>query len=127
MLQVLLIDDNPMQLHVREAVLADAGMSVSTANTSEEALALLSPPHSRRFDVIVTDHMLPGKSGAAFVRQLRDFEPHVPVVAISGLPEAGQEYKELNVRFLPKPVQPEELIRSVRELGEGFSHAAIHD
>jgi DNA-binding response OmpR family regulator len=124
MLKVLLIDDNPTQLHVREAVLVDAGMYVSTAGTSEEALALLRPPSAARFDVIVTDHMLPGESGAAFVRQLRAVQAEVPVLAISGLPEAQEEYEGLNVRFLPKPVPPEELISCVRELADGASSRA---
>jgi CheY-like chemotaxis protein len=123
-LQVLLIDDNPMQLHVRKAVLVDGGMSVSVARTSEEALVMLRPPRSTRFDVIVTDHMLPGESGAVFVRQLRHLEADVPVLAISGLPEAGEEYEALNVRFLPKPVPPEDLIRCVKELGGGNSSCA---
>lgn len=126
MLKVLLIDDNPMQLHVRKAVLVDAGMCVSTAATSEEALALLRPPRVTSFDVIVTDHMLPGESGAAFVRQLRLLEADVPVLAISGLPEAEEEYESLNVRFLPKPVPPEDLIRCVRELGGGTSYYAAN-
>ncbi len=117
MLRVLLIDDDLMQLHVRKAVLAEAGMSVTTAGSSEEALALLAPPRVTHFDVIVTDHMLPGESGAVFVHQLRSLQANVPVLAISGLPEAGQEYEDLNVRFLPKPVPPQELIRCVRELG----------
>ena len=127
-LKVLLIDDNPMQLHVRKAVLADAGMCVSTAETSEEALALLRPPRATRFDVIITDHMLPGESGAAFVRQLRSLEGSIPVLAISGLPEAREEYEALNVRFLPKPVPPEDLIQCVRELSrQGSSNAANQD
>lgn len=117
-----------MQLHVRKAVLAEAGMSVSIAATSEEALAVLQHPASRQFDVIVTDHMLPGESGAAFVRQLRLLNADVPVLAISGMAEAGEEYEELNVCFLPKPVPPEELIRSVQELGgETSSRAATQD
>jgi CheY-like chemotaxis protein len=120
-LQVLLIDDNPMQLHVRKAVLVDAGMSVSTAGTSEEALALLAPPRSSHFDVIVTDHVLAGESGAAFVRQLRHLEVKVPVLAISGLPDAEEEYEGLNVRFLPKPIPPADLIRCLRELGGATS------
>lgn len=128
MLRVLLIDDNPMQLQIREAVLVDAGMAVSTAGTSEEALALLRPPRATHFDVIVTDHMLPGESGAAFVRQLRRLEGHVPVLAISGLPEAQEEYEELNIRFLAKPVPPEDLIRCVQELGgASSSRAAIQE
>ena len=124
MLQVLLIDDNPTQLYVRKAVLVDGGMSVSVAGTSEEALAMLRRPRSTRFDVIVTDHMLPGESGAAFVRQLRLLETDVPVLAMSGLPNAREEYEELNVRFLPKPVPPEDLIRCVQELGGEYSSRA---
>ena len=123
MLKVLLIDDNPMQLHVREAVLVDAGMSVSTAGTSEEALALLRPS-ATRFDVIVTDHILPGESGAVFVRQLRELRADVPVLAISGLAEAQEEYQALKVRFLPKPVPPEDLISCVRELAAAGSSSA---
>jgi CheY-like chemotaxis protein len=127
-LKVLLIDDNPMQLHVRKAVLVDAGMCVSTASTSDEALALLRPPRSTPFDVIVTDHMLPGESGAAFVRQLRSLEAQVPVLAISGLPEAGGEYEALKVRFVPKPVPPEYLIQCVQELARhSSSNAANQD
>lgn len=128
MLQVLLIDDTPIQLDIRKAVLVDAGMCVSTAGTSEEALALLGPPKSKPFDVIVTDHLLLGDSGAAFVRRLRELQSNVPVLAISGLPDAREEYEELNVRFLPKPVAPEELIRSIRELAnERSSHAASQE
>jgi CheY-like chemotaxis protein len=116
MLQVLLIDDNPTQLQVRQAVLEQAGMLVSTAQTAEAAIESLLTRASR-FHVIVTDHMLPGDSGAAFVRQLRAIDREVPVLAISGLPGAEDEYAELNVCFLHKPVPPEELIHCVTELG----------
>jgi CheY-like chemotaxis protein len=123
MLQVLLIDDNPMQLQVRQAVLQEAGMSVSTAETAEAALDQLRQP-THRFQVIVTDHMLPGENGAAFVRQLRAINSAIPVLAISGMPGVQEEYAELNVCFLPKPVAPEELIRCVTELGKSSSSRA---
>lgn len=123
MLQVLLIDDNPTQLKVRQAVLEQAGMLVCTAQTAEAAIeSLRTRPH--RFHVIVTDHMLPGDSGAAFVRQLRAIDREVPVLAISGLPGAEAEYAEMNVCFLPKPVPPEELIQCVMELGSSDASRA---
>jgi two-component system, chemotaxis family, sensor kinase CheA len=65
--QVLLIDDNLTQLHTREAVLRDAGFSVSCASTAEQVLALLRSFASVP-DVIVTDHVLPGASGSGLVR-----------------------------------------------------------
>jgi len=114
--EVLLIDDNPSQLTIRELVLRDAGFPVSIATNVEGALALLrSPALANRLGVIVTDHVMPGASGADFVRQLRRINSHVPVIVVTGMAEAEQEYDTLNVTFLQKPCPPPELIQAVRE------------
>jgi DNA-binding response OmpR family regulator len=113
--RVLLIDDDPLQLRVREAVLRDAGMQVDVATTAESALALLRTEAGSRIGAIVTDHMMPGVSGDVFVRALRETKPQVPVIVISGLPDAEEEYEGLNVQFRLKPCPPPELIRLVRE------------
>ena len=116
MRKVLLIDDSPLQLRVREAVLRDAGFEVCIATASESAHALLrSEPVGDSVGVIVTDHMLPGASGAEFVRQLRQIKRTVPVIVITGLPEAETEYAGLNVVFRQKPCPPAELIALVRD------------
>jgi CheY-like chemotaxis protein len=55
---VLLIDDNAIQLRVRESVLRDAGLSVIRAGSADEALdRLRSLPAGVK--VIVTDHVMP--------------------------------------------------------------------
>ncbi|PYX90368.1 MAG: response regulator [Acidobacteria bacterium] len=116
MLQVLLIDDDPAQLNVREAVLRDGGFEVCSATTAEEALAYLQEPSSAAtFGVIVTDHILPGDSGSEFVRQLRALDSRIPVIVITGLAEAEPEYAGLGVSFLVKPCPPEQLIAAVQE------------
>ena len=115
MRRVLLIDDSPLQLRVREAVLRDAGFEVLIATTAESAHALLrSQPAGDSVGVIVTDHIVPGASGADFVRQLRQIKPEVPVIVITGLPEAEAEYAGLNVVFRQKPCPPPDLIALVR-------------
>ena len=115
MREVLLIDDNPAQLTIRELVLRDAGFPVSIATTVEGALAILrSPGLSGRLGVIVTDHIMPGASGADFVRELRRINTEVPVIVVTGMAEAEEEYVGLNVKFLQKPCPPPELIQSVR-------------
>jgi CheY-like chemotaxis protein len=117
MLQILLIDDNPAQLGVREAVLRDAGFSVTGATTAEEALSQLREAGAgTRFSVIVTDHVMPGDSGAVFVRQLRQLHSHIPVLVVTGLPGAEGEYAGLNVSFLQKPCPPEKFIARVKQL-----------
>jgi DNA-binding response OmpR family regulator len=112
--EILVIDDNPMQLSVRAAVLKGAGFSVVTARSAEQALEFLhNPKASSGLRVILTDHVLPGASGDAFVRQLRDFSPTVPVLVITGMDEAEPEYAGLGVIFLHKPCAPEDLISEV--------------
>lgn len=110
---VLLIDDNPTQLRVRETILREAGLQVSIATTAESALVLLRT-NSAFFRVVVTDHVLPGASGADFVRELRAANPDIPVIVVSGMAEAEDEYDGLNVQFRHKPLPPNELIQLVR-------------
>jgi DNA-binding response OmpR family regulator len=111
--QVLLIDDNPLQLSVREAILRNAGFLVSVATTGESALAILRAL-SDRIGVIVTDHLMPGCSGSELVRQIRADNNPVPVIVLSGLAEAESEYKGLDILFRHKPLPPPELIELVR-------------
>jgi DNA-binding response OmpR family regulator len=111
--QILLIDDSPTQLRVRELVLRGAGFQVSIATTAESAMALLRTT-ANKFDVVVTDHILPGASGADFVRELRAAEPDLPVIVVSGMPDVQEEYKDLDVVVRQKPLAPQELIELVR-------------
>ena len=113
MRQVLLIDDNPLQLTVREAILRDAGFQVSVATTADSALATLRGLPGR-IGVVVTDHIMPGCTGSELVRQIRMLNSWLPVVVLSGLPEAEAEYQDLDVVFRAKPFPPAELIELVR-------------
>jgi DNA-binding NtrC family response regulator len=111
---VLLIDDNPVQLRAREAVLRNAGFETHIATTQESALALLSSNMAGGVGAIITDHIMPGSSGAEFVRALRAAKPGVPVIVITGLAEAESDYRGAGVTFRQKPCPPEELIALVR-------------
>ena len=112
---VLLVDDNPIQLSARQMVLNQAGLEVQVATSAESALALLrSLSQSRNIGVVVTDHIMPQATGSEFVRMLRDVNPEVPVIVISGMPDAQQEYEGMNVLFRQKPCPPPELIELVQ-------------
>lgn len=119
--QILLIDDNPLQLTVREAILRDAGFQVSVATTAESALATLRGLPDR-IGVVVTDHIMPGCTGAELVQQIRVLNTSLPVVVLSGLPDAENEYQDLNVVFRSKPFPPSELIELVRASLENSAH-----
>ena len=121
MTAVLLIDDNPVQLRAREAVLRNAGFETHIATTQETALALLRSEVAGGVGAIITDHIMPGSSGAEFVRALRAVKPGVPVIVITGLAEAESDYRGAGVTFRQKPCPPEELIALVRTSLSGAS------
>ena len=115
MRQVLLLDDNPSQLTIREMVLRKAHIECHVATNANGALALLrSDPGREKIGAVITDHLMPGMDGVEFVKQLRAFNEDIPVIVISGLPDADQEYEGLNVIFRLKPCEPEDLIALIR-------------
>ncbi len=122
MSQVLLVDDTPVQLQIRETILRNAGFRVAIATSAESALALLRTA-SQHVGLVITDHMMPGTNGAAFVRTLRQSDLDMPVLVLRGLPDAEQEYEGLNVAFRLKPLPPGELIDLVRQWMKGQTAA----
>lgn len=113
---VLLIDDSPLQLRVREAVLRDAGFRVSIATTAESALVLLRiPAVSDLVNVVITDHFMPDMTGVELVRTIRGIRPGLPIIVITGMPDAEADYAGLHVEFRVKPVPPPDLIQLVRD------------
>jgi DNA-binding NtrC family response regulator len=111
--QVLLVDDNPLQLSVREAILRKAGFQVSIATSAESALATLRVIRDH-IGVIVTDHLMPGCGGPELIRRVRAENDWIPVVVLSGMPDAAFEYDGLEVVFRAKPFPPPDLIDLVR-------------
>jgi CheY-like chemotaxis protein len=114
---ILLIDDNAIQAAIRQAILRRAGYFVIAA--LDPARALVQFQHDEfpaPIGAVITDHIMPGMNGAEFVRELRKTHPEMPVMVISGLDEAEDEYEGLNVRFLQKPLMPDLLLSNLRDL-----------
>jgi len=115
MKQVLLVDDDPSQLAVRQLLLSRGGIESQLATEARQALALLKSDAGRAtIGLVVTDHLMPEMNGADFVREIRSSFPKLPVIVISGLPDAHNAYDGLEVLFLAKPCEPEDLIATVR-------------
>lgn len=117
MKQALLLDDNIAQLTVRELVLRKGEIESHVATKALSALALLrSEMGQAKIGVVITDHLMPDMDGVQFVKELRSFNAEVPVIVISGLPDADSEYAGLNVIFRVKPCEPDDLIALVRNV-----------
>jgi CheY-like chemotaxis protein len=106
----LVVDDNkPFAENVAE-ILAELGAEVCLATEGNSALAHVS---QSRFDVVLTDMVMPGVSGAELVRRVRDVDADVPVVLLSAYSNDAQiaEARRYGLlAFLNKPVPVERLI-----------------
>ena len=114
---VLLVDDNVIQAATRQAILKREGFYVFVALSPLRALEqIFSADFPAEIGLVITDHVMPGMNGAEFVRRLRETHSALPILVISGLEEAVEEYAGLNVVFRTKPLLPESLLTLVRQL-----------
>ncbi len=114
-----MVDDDPGQLRIREIILRNAGIGSCLAHDAESALCCLRDSLGDKggeIGLVVTDHNLPGCSGAELVRQIRQIAPAIPVAVLTGMPGVEPAYEGLNVIFCFKPLPPDEFIRVIREL-----------
>lgn len=109
--RVLLVDDEEMVLRVTAAGLTGLGFDVTAHTDVRRALAdFLEDPD--RFDVVVTDQIMPHMSGIRLTRKIHANRPQTPVLLISGFRDSFNERqaKEAGVRdFILKPFSHRDL------------------
>ena len=122
-LAILLIDDNAIQAATRQTILRRAGYFVIAVLNPVRALdQFRADDFPAPIKLVITDHLMPGMTGSEFVRELRATQAEVPVLVISGLEEAEEQYQGLNVLFRMKPLLPDHLLSDVRRLVTGQAH-----
>ena len=85
---VLVVDDEPAIRDVAHRVLSRAGYRVVTAAGQPAALGLLRDP-GVPVDLLLTDIVMPGKTGGAFAAQARSARPGMPILFMSGYEQPG--------------------------------------
>lgn len=105
--KVLIVDDEKDIVNVLEEILSHSGLDVSSADNAKNALNALE---ITRFDIIITDHMMPGIDGAEFTRIVKTLYPGTIVIGISGHPYSGAFLKAGADAFLSKPIDFDQLL-----------------
>lgn len=114
---ILLIDDNAIQAATRQTILKRAGYYVIAVLNPVRALEQFrAQDFPATVGLVITDHLMPGMTGAEFVTELRKLDDKLPVLVISGLEEAKDQYEGLKVLFQLKPLAPDVLLSSVHQL-----------
>jgi PAS domain S-box-containing protein len=85
-LRILLVDDDPLVVAGTTGMLEELGHdAIQAVSSGEEALAVLR--QNGDFDVLLTDHMMPGMSGTQLAAQARVLHPSLPILLASGFAE----------------------------------------
>lgn len=108
----LLVDDEELVRASTASMLSDLGYRVVDTSSAEEALRLLSDGLAP--SLVVTDHLMPGMTGAELARMVRTRHPSLPVLLVSGFADVDQIAPDLP--RLTKPFRQHELAASVAAL-----------
>lgn len=112
---ILVVEDDPNVRRLIRAALIRAGYAVLEAAGAAEALALVHD--AARFDLLLTDVVMPGMSGRALAEEVALIRPGVPVLYMSGYADDdilhhGVQRSEM--AFIQKPFLPAALAAKVR-------------
>ena len=115
MAMILCVDDEPLVVTLKCAILEAAGHNVTASTSARDAIEKLQRD---TYDAVVTDWRLGDANGRAIVQAAKSAATsNLPVVVVSGyVAEAFQAAEPLADLYLEKPVNPEELVTIVNEL-----------
>jgi DNA-binding NtrC family response regulator len=111
---VLMVEDDPVVRRIYGRMLGEAGFSVSAVSEGAAVAAALA---MGAFDVVLTDLGMPGMDGGAVLRLVRDRDPDLPVILMTGshLDDAVAATEGRALSYLLKPVGFDALRASVAE------------
>lgn len=108
-LRILVVDDEQRVREILSMCLSSDGHVVETATNGHEGLDKF---WAGRFDLVLTDRMMPKMSGDQLASAIKEIAPHTPVIMLTGLGEmmkaAGQCPEGVDM-ILSKPIMLTEL------------------
>ncbi len=112
---ILVVDDDDRIRNLLKEYLNDNKFIVSTAVDSEDAIKKIS---YLKFDLIVLDVMMPGKSGYELTKEIRK-KHDIPIILLTAKGEVENRIKGLELGaddYLPKPFEPKELLLRIKNI-----------
>ncbi len=112
---ILVVDDDEGIRTLVKKYLNENNYLITTANSAEDAFEKIQ---IIKFDLIILDIMMPGKSGLEFIKENQK-KLDTPVILLTAKGEADERVEGLEVGaddYLPKPFEPKELILRIQNI-----------
>jgi CheY-like chemotaxis protein len=113
---VLIVEDETAVRNLVASALRNEGYELLLAASAEDALAMIDR-HDRPIDLLLTDAIMPGRSGVELASALTARTPALPVIIMSGYTDEALSLEDTDavVECLQKPFTPAELRRRIRD------------
>jgi CheY-like chemotaxis protein/two-component sensor histidine kinase len=118
--KILLVDDDTDTLQILTMMLKEHGAKVQSARSVPAAMDVLEWFEP---DIVVSDLVMPGEDGCSLITKLRSRKSYkaakVPAIALTSYVSVDERMQALSAgfnMFVPKPVQPDELVASIANL-----------
>ena len=115
--RILIVDDDPVQRRLLEAVVEKSGFETACAENGEQALSILKDNPSTYFDLIILDLVMPNLDGMGVLQALQKTDIKAPIIvqtAHAGIDTAVNAMRAGAFDFVIKPVAPERLQVAMR-------------
>jgi two-component system phosphate regulon response regulator OmpR len=112
---ILVVDDDDGIKNLVKQYLNENNFLVTTANSAEDASKKIEVV---KFDLIVLDIMMPGKSGLEFTQENKN-SIKTPIILLTAKSEVSERVEGLEVGaddYLPKPFEPKELVLRIKNI-----------
>jgi PAS domain S-box-containing protein len=111
---VLVVDDEPMIVRLIGSMLMKIGYQVVRAGSGQDAVAKFSPGE---FAFVATDIVMPGIGGVELATRLREAEPDIPIIFLSGYSAADPPLDDHST-FIRKPFGMDDIMQGLSRLPE---------
>ena len=116
--RVLVVDDEEIVRMIMEDILTKAGYEVIFASDGEEGIRMFKENSPA---LVITDIIMPKKSGIEFILEILAQYPHAKFIAMSAGGELDPEValaipKTIDIHTMAKPFEPKAMLKAVREL-----------
>lgn len=113
---ILIIDDQETITTTVSAILEDEGYMVETAKNGKEAI---NTAKKTPFDLALVDIKLPDTDGTELIKRLREIQPKIAIIILTGQPTLENAIKSVNNKadgYLLKPFETKTLLETIRKI-----------